>query len=481
MVTQATRSLLAFWTESAFGPRPVTAERAASPRRRAGRPDTRADRATGSMERFASMPDQQHRSFTLDPAAYRILRLSARRRRAELRRQGGALWPIRAALVAPARAAREALQGVRRFGRTVAAEGISPARQFVALWWLNLRHGYDTETAYRFRLFTWDTVVPAPRHIPIETAALLYRAVLARTDTAAGAILADKRRFEAWCTEHGFRTPRVLVEFEAGRVSGGALAPAEEPASDLFAKWGTQYGGDATQRWLYDAGTFHDDEGGRWTFAEIVEYLRKRSTGGVVVLQPRLVNHPQLRELSPNALSTIRVMTTRRPGGRPEFLAAVFRMGTGRSTADNYAQGGIACAVEASTGTLGTARRVDDEHRTILFERHPDTNAPIAGAKLPFWDEAVQLALDAHEQLGAVPCIGWDVALLPEGPALLEGNWNPCTKLLQVATQTPLLATDFASVYGEWLDQPSCRFDDDWLVDQRTWTPLVADASTASA
>ncbi|HEU4630918.1 MAG TPA: sugar-transfer associated ATP-grasp domain-containing protein [Gemmatimonadaceae bacterium] len=434
---------------------------AAATRRRAPRP-------------FASSPgDRPGARRDGTAAAARILRLARRYHRAELMTRRGRPWAVRAALLAPARAAREALHAVRRYGSvTVEHDGISPLRQLAWTWWLNLRYEYDGRTVYRFRLFSRRRATPGPGFLQWEIASVLYRTVLARTAPTAAAILADKRRFAAWCADQRLPTAPMLMEFEGGRVSRRHVPDGERPASDLFAKWGAQYGGDDTQCWRHVDGRYLDDAGHAWTFDEIADALARRSTRGVVLLQPRLVNHPALRALSSRALSTLRIMTTQRPGEPPRFLAGVLRMGTGTSTADNFAQGGIASPVDADTGVIGEARRLDEEQRTYVYTTHPDTGATIPGFQVPCWREGVQLALDAHARLGPIACVGWDVAVLEDGPVLLEGNWNPCTKLLQVATQTPLLATEFADTFAAWLAEPACAVADRELPEYARWTPV---------
>lgn len=411
-------------------------------------------------------------------SAARILALARRRRGASARLKHGRLRAFERAVTAPARAAREALTALRRYGKVTAEDaGISPARQFAWMWWLNLRHAYTSEAVYRYRLFSRDRVSPAPAFLQIPDALILFRTVTPRVARAAAETLADKRRFARWCAEQHLPTAPILMEFERGEVTrgdvpDGDIPDGDIPRTDLFAKWGTQYGGGDTQRWRYEDGGYVDDEGRAWRFGEIVELLTARSQQGVVLLQPCLVNHPSLRPLSPNALSTVRVMTTQRPGAAPRFLAGILRMGTGSATADNFAQGGIASVADPDTGVVGAARRVDKEHRTFVYQTHPDTGAAIAGSRVPLWPEVVRLALDAHARLGPIPCVGWDVAVLEGGPVLLEGNWNPCTKLTQVATQTPLLATEFADTYAAWLDEPACAFDDRYLVGQVNWGPV---------
>ena len=99
-----------------------------------------------------------------------------------------------------------------------------------------------------------------------------------------------------------------------------------------------------------------------------------------------------------------------------------------------------------------------------MYGNHPDNDVPIAGTQLPFWRDTVQLALRAHALLGALPVVGWDVAVLSSGPVLVEGNWNPCIKLLQVATQTPALRTELAACVLDWISEPVRHNDDAWLV-----------------
>lgn len=404
--------------------------------------------------------------------AQRILRLDRRAHGAALRLARGRAWTARAALAAPFRAAREALAAVRRYGRPTSEDaGVSTARQLAWMWWLALRYRYGSETVYRFRLFSRGRAWPVPPFVQPETAGLLYRVIARCVDPDAARTLADKRRFAAWCDAQGIRTPRMLLEFDGGSVTRRHIAGDETPSHDLFAKWATQYGGASTRCWRWNDGSFTDDDGREATFADVVATLAEQSREGAVVLQPRLVNHAAIRRLSPHALSTIRIMTLRRPGGRPRLLAAVLRMATGSATVDNVTQGGWVSAVDLDTGTLGVARRYDDVHRTFERETHPDTGAPIRGFEIPCWREAADLALDAHERLGRIPCVGWDVAVLPDGPVLVEGNWNPGTKFVQVATQTPLLTSEFARTYVAWLDDDACRLDDATLAAHMRWSP----------
>jgi len=122
---------------------------------------------------------------------------------------------------------------------------------------------------------------------------------------------------------------------------------------------------------------------------------------------------------------------------------------------------------------IGTAVRTGEHLRPLRFDVHPDTGAPITGFRIPFWSQTVALALHAHERLGHNPCIGWDIAVLPSGPVLLEGNWNAGVLLLQIPCGLGLLSTEFAPAFCELLAHDVAALDDDALRAWSRWEPVA--------
>ena len=57
------------------------------------------------------------------------------------------------------------------------------------------------------------------------------------------------------------------------------------------------------------------------------------------------------------------------------------------------------------------------------FDRHPDTGAVFAEVTVPFWDEVRDITARAAPAL-PLGSLGWDVALTPEGPVLIEANYS---------------------------------------------------------
>lgn len=364
----------------------------------------------------------------------------------------------------PAWALRTALGEYRVCGSALTAEGISPFRQLSRTWWNVLRYRAPVAVVRHYSLSD-STNRRAARLCMIAGAnmPLVYKLARAASDESAAETLADKRRFATWCKVHTLPSIATVAELEAGRLVGSLNDGEGLPRESLFSKWSAGFGGEDTASWQYDDGAYLDAGGRRWDAADLVARLAEQSLSGPVLVQRRLVNHATIARLSPRALSTVRVMTTTVAGRAPAFLVGVLRMGTGDSSADNFAQGGIAAPVDAETGELGVARGLDVNDLPCVHCRHPDTDEPIAGTRLPFWRESIDLAVRAHALIGDLPVVGWDIAITPNGPVLVEGNWNPCIKLLQVATQTPVLTTTLATAVLARVVEPLRTRDRSWV------------------
>ncbi|MBV5325966.1 MAG: hypothetical protein J0626_12300, partial [Rhodospirillaceae bacterium] len=138
-------------------------------------------------------------------------------------------------------------------------------------------------------------------------------------------------------------------------------------------------------------------------------------------------------------LATIRIVTSRNEAGQYEVTNAAFRMPRVIGSAvDNFHAGGIAAAVDIATGRLGPATDLGLSPKSGWFERHPVTGAPIAGRLLPYWQEARALVERAHPNFSDFAVIGWDVAILPDGPCIIEANGAPDLDIIQRTARQPL-------------------------------------------
>src|SRR5262249_52269363 len=148
--------------------------------------------------------------------------------------------------------------------------------------------------------------------------------------------------------------------------------------------------------------------------------------------QPAVINHTELRALSVGALCTVRLLTCRDEHGGHEATNASFRMSINpKSPVDNIHAGGIAAPIDLASGRLGAASDLGLGPKFAWHDAHPLTGAPIAGRILPFWPEAMALAVRAHAAFAEWTVIGWDIAILDQGPRLIEGNKGPDVDLIQ--------------------------------------------------
>jgi alpha-L-glutamate ligase-like protein len=98
----------------------------------------------------------------------------------------------------------------------------------------------------------------------------------------------------------------------------------------------------------------------------------------------------------------------------------------------NLHQGAVGVGVDLSEGVtlLGV-------HHDRVVRGHPDTNQPIQGIKIPYWDEILETATLSYEMTG-LGYVGVDVVIDREkGPMLLEFNARPGLSI-QIANRSGL-------------------------------------------
>ena len=115
-------------------------------------------------------------------------------------------------------------------------------------------------------------------------------------------------------------------------------------------------------------------------------------------------------------------------------LYAAMRLGSGGAVVDNFNHGGMVIPVSLETGAL-TGVAVDKQGRS--YEAHPDTKEVFDGYSLPHWEAALKLGLTAAKKVPTVRLVGWDIALTPTGPKLVEGNHYPGHDIYQLVAQNP--------------------------------------------
>lgn len=247
--------------------------------------------------------------------------------------------------------------------------------------------------------------------------------------------LKNKERFGRRCRERDLAAIETIAVVVKGAVQHWGVSEPRLPDVDLIMKPVFGSKGRGIERWDYRApGSYqqHAKNGDVRSGSELLERVKRASSREAYLVQPRLVNHPQIADLGCETLSTVRVYSILDERGAPEVTHASFKMAADAWTpVDNFCAGGIATTVELATGELGMA---DSGRATLDWtdrSTRPDSGALILGRKLPDWDQVLDLAARAHTAFPEAVVIGWDIALSDRGPVLVEGNVTPTLDLPQ--------------------------------------------------
>lgn len=236
----------------------------------------------------------------------------------------------------------------------------------------------------------------------------------------------DKGEFSRICEAHGLPSVPVYAVFDAGQV----IYQVPVPDESLFSKPADMAEGlGEFARWTRVAMPSVDDrlfaasDGERVTLDGIFEHLKTRSLDGPYLLQKQVSDHEAIRALSgAETLCALRVPTCRFPDGETKALPfALLKMPVDPDAVVNTgARGAVIYPIEIETGRLaaGIIRG-----RFETFTVQPTSGKKVQGFEIPRWNEALELCRTAHSEVfSTFPTVGWDVAITPDGPVLIEMN-----------------------------------------------------------
>ncbi len=348
-------------------------------------------------------------------------------------------WPLIVPLAAGFFTLRNGSTIRRRSGRGVLA-------QFTDQIAVAACHGILPPWYYMFELYRPENRAAARQYLHrYETKANLYRIVKAQVERQNGAKLNNKLKFANACKEAGLPVPDTVIHVKDGRFENldGTAVPRSElelPECDLFIKPSRGKGGRGTAIARYRGeGCYDVSDGGEMDGAGLVDFLIARSAGKGLLVQRRLFNHPDMKDLCADALCCVRIMTCRNESGGFEMTNAVLRMAQKmESTVDGLHRGGIVASVDVESGVLGMGTDLGFKPGVGWVEKSPRNSAQIKGRTLPDWPATRDLVLRAHAAFPYKVTVGWDVAITTKGPVIVEGNGAPCVDILQRADCEPL-------------------------------------------
>lgn len=179
-------------------------------------------------------------------------------------------------------------------------------------------------------------------------------------------------------------------------------------------------------------------------------YEKLTQEGSNFELEEVIKQHPEVSKIYPDAINTVRVVTivTTKDGKSiltipeeerknielvPHIICAYFRIGNGKFV-DNFNSGGMVAPVNETTGIVS---QVAIDKQKNIYEKHPQTGTQIKGFQFPYWNEILELCKKACKEIPEMGYVGWDVAITPDGPLLVEGNEFPGHDIYQLPAHTP--------------------------------------------
>ena len=243
-------------------------------------------------------------------------------------------------------------------------------------------------------------------------------------------LIHDKYIFHCMCKFHGIPTPKIyglygkgrlrdcrsLVEFmEMERLEKVVLKPVLGlMGEDIYVISRTE---------LRSRGNIGEAK---------IEVQSERIEGKDLIVQEFVNQHNAMDEINPHSINTIRLISIICKDGSVNFLAGMLRTSANTTPVDNFSKGGIVVGIDLGTGRL-ERRGFRKPGYGFPVTAHPVTKTCFEGYQIPFWEEVLMLAAKAQRTFYQIRSIGWDIAITPKGPIIIEGNQQWGTASIQAA------------------------------------------------
>ena len=251
----------------------------------------------------------------------------------------------------------------------------------------------------------------------------------------------DKLRFAREMFAHGLPAIPVLdvanvageiVDADGARVTYDDMVRSLRAAGheDVFMKPVADCSGRGAHRLSVEAGGLRE----RDMLLDAPQFfgvLGQHQLADEYLLQPRLCQHPMLDEIASSSVNTVRIDTFLDDDGSVHSSIALLRVSDGVKTVDNLHAGGFVIDIDLATGALAPTAKQKIGPGGELFTSHPRSGFVFDGAVLPHWDALKETVAAAAKALQPLRLIGWDVAITPDGPVLVEANHQYDVFLMQ--------------------------------------------------
>lgn len=173
------------------------------------------------------------------------------------------------------------------------------------------------------------------------------------------------------------------------------------------------------------------------------------------LVQRCLQQHDFMSRINPHTVNSIRVVTFVDASNKVHIHHSVVRLGRKGNSADNWDKGGISVGIDPRTGTFGRGV-YKPRYGGAWVSEHPDTGVRFEGLVMPEWQAILDICRRAAGLFSGVRSVGWDIALTPQGPVVVEGNALWDLPMVQVHTKgylTPEVREELKRYGAEFPDR----------------------------
>jgi hypothetical protein len=258
----------------------------------------------------------------------------------------------------------------------------------------------------------------------------------------------DKSIFYPLCEAYGIPVPQTyaIVSQGTGWLRGGRPLSGREasiealsqalPTTFICKPSSGVYGEDVTA-WTRVGDGLVDHDSRHLTFAQFYDALGSNPRYDRFVVQERLSNHPEiLRLTATTGLQTLRLVTLVDSDGQIHMTDGALKLILGDQVIDNLRHGttgNIFAPLGILRGQLTEAMAPSpDGVGWVCLRKHPVTGLELPGFQLPDWTATLDLVARCARLFLPLRTIGWDIALTPRGPIVIEANrwWDPPNDML---------------------------------------------------
>ncbi|MGH6894523.1 MAG: sugar-transfer associated ATP-grasp domain-containing protein, partial [Dongiaceae bacterium] len=329
-------------------------------------------------------------------------------------------------------------------------------RQFLDICAMEVRHDLDAQAYYMLELYRDQARARAAGYLTRwETKNGLFKVLTWQVSKSRRRTkLGDKLALHRICEEHHIPSVPILMIAEDGNLEFCCERPGLE--RDLFLKPRQSKGARGTEVIRYCGGRFTGKDGVASSYEGLLERIAQRSKDGAVLVQPWIKNHSDLADLADQSLIPVRVITCLDDSGMPVVTHGMLRV-LGKLEPGWPTKLELGAPVDLQSGVLGMM--TGDKAAMIFdwYENHPVTHAKVLGRRLHFWSEIRSVALAAHAACKDRLVVGWDIAVGPDGPLLLEGNSYVDVDFLQRVHRCPIGASPLGPLLFFRLRDIECR------------------------